>query len=132
MKVARKRPAVPCSARRTNGGVCKNYAMLGGTVCHAHGGMAPQTRRAAARRVEYAKVWELMERASARLQARRVAIEPWADDIYLARCVDAIYPPEQVKSLRRIARELTFVARVLRDEARMLEAEYSESSEDNR
>lgn len=45
--VARVRQARPCGARRTNGEPCKAYAIVGGTVCRAHGGSAPQVRRAA-------------------------------------------------------------------------------------
>ena len=44
------RPARPCSARRSNGMPCRNYAIIGGTVCSTHGGRAPQVRRAAERR----------------------------------------------------------------------------------
>lgn len=45
--MARFRPAVPCSAKRTNGKPCQAYAITGGTVCWAHGGAAPQVRAAA-------------------------------------------------------------------------------------
>lgn len=41
------RPAVPCSAHRSDGEPCPNYAMAGSTVCHAHGGRAPQVRDSA-------------------------------------------------------------------------------------
>lgn len=36
-----------CTARRKNGEPCRNWAMLGTTVCRMHGGAAPQVRRAA-------------------------------------------------------------------------------------
>lgn len=39
-----------CSARRTNGEPCKNRPMRGQAVCRKHGGAAPQSRAAAARR----------------------------------------------------------------------------------
>ncbi len=40
-----------CSARRSNGDPCKRRPIKGGTVCPTHGGSAPQTRDAAARRI---------------------------------------------------------------------------------
>jgi hypothetical protein len=49
--VARIRPALPCSAKRTNGQPCRAYAITGGTVCAAHGGRAPQVQHAARRRI---------------------------------------------------------------------------------
>lgn len=45
--MARVRQARRCSARRTNGEPCRAFAIVGGTVCRAHGGAAPQVRRAA-------------------------------------------------------------------------------------
>jgi hypothetical protein len=49
--MTRVRPALPCSAKRTNGKPCQAYAITGGTVCRAHGGAAPQVRAAAHRRI---------------------------------------------------------------------------------
>lgn len=51
--MARTRPAVPCTARRSRDGQpCRCYAIVGGTVCRMHGGAAPQVRlQAEARRV---------------------------------------------------------------------------------
>lgn len=46
-QVARKRQARRCTARRTNGEPCKAYAIVGGFVCTAHGGAAPQVRHEA-------------------------------------------------------------------------------------
>jgi hypothetical protein len=47
------RPAIPCKARRsTDGQPCRNYAMHGQRVCHAHGGRAPQARLAALCRLD--------------------------------------------------------------------------------
>lgn len=41
-----------CTARKSNGEPCKNWAVKGATVCRNHGGSAPQVRAAAARRRE--------------------------------------------------------------------------------
>jgi hypothetical protein len=54
--MARVRPAVRCSANRTNGQPCRGYAIVGGNVCRAHGGAAPQVRDAANRRVLHAQL----------------------------------------------------------------------------
>lgn len=45
--MARVRQARRCSARRTNGEPCRAFAIVGGTVCRAHGGTAPQVSHAA-------------------------------------------------------------------------------------
>ncbi|MDJ0393515.1 hypothetical protein QMK17_09240 [Rhodococcus sp. G-MC3] len=44
-------PAVTCTARRTDGQPCGNYAVKGSTVCKNHGGFAPHTRLAASQRM---------------------------------------------------------------------------------
>ena len=54
--MARSRPAVRCRARRSDGNPCAGYAIVGGTVCRAHGGGAPQVRAAADRRRALARV----------------------------------------------------------------------------
>ena len=46
-----KSPAEPCTARNRDGDPCRNYAMHGSAVCHAHGGRAPQVRQAAEKRL---------------------------------------------------------------------------------
>lgn len=58
--MSRIRPAVPCHAKRTNGEPCANYAMMGATVCHAHGGRAPQVRGKAVERVTEARAVALL------------------------------------------------------------------------
>jgi hypothetical protein len=47
----RLRPAVACSAHRTDGGECRAFAVHGAEVCRSHGGLAPQVRAAARRRL---------------------------------------------------------------------------------
>lgn len=43
---------VRCTATRTRGGPCGQWAITGGYVCWHHGGAAPQVKAAAARRWE--------------------------------------------------------------------------------
>jgi hypothetical protein len=119
--MARIRPAVPCAARRSNGEPCKNYAMLGGAVCHAHGGKAPQTRQAAQRRLIMAQAERAFARLQAVRQAREDALSPWAPEIRLERLMGQITPKESARRLRRIATEMTKVARDLRAEAKRLD-----------
>lgn len=45
--MAKVRQARRCRAKRTNGEPCKAYAVLGATVCRAHGAAAAQVRHAA-------------------------------------------------------------------------------------
>ncbi len=50
------RQAIRCKARSKRSGVqCQAFAMNGQQVCSAHGGMSPQARKAAARRLEEAR-----------------------------------------------------------------------------
>lgn len=56
------RPARRCTSPRSRDGQpCTNYAMHGSTVCHAHGGKAPQTRRRAAERLAEQKARKLVD-----------------------------------------------------------------------
>lgn len=89
----RKRPpiAIPnqrCKAVKRNGEKCRAWAVRGAVVCVAHGGAAPQVRRAAAVRVSAAEARAEMERAAARYQRdlerwqrRRVALTAELMDI---------------------------------------------------
>lgn len=56
------RQAARCTARRSSDGEpCKNFAMNGAKVCHAHGGRSPQVRRRAAERVAEREAARAME-----------------------------------------------------------------------
>ncbi len=48
---ARKNSGQVCSARRTNGSPCANFAITGANVCRIHGGSAPQVRAKAQVRI---------------------------------------------------------------------------------
>lgn len=79
--MARVRQARRCTARRSDGEPCRGWAIVGGTVCRAHGGAAPQVRAAARRRLleadarrAVADAWERYVVASARWDAERVAV----------------------------------------------------------
>jgi hypothetical protein len=123
--MARVRPAVRCSAHRSNGDPCKNYAMLGGRVCHAHGGRAPQTRKAAQRRLAEAQITRVLARMDADREAREKALSPWAAEITAERVVAPFTPKQTARRLRQIAKEMTSVARALRREAKQLEEQAS-------
>jgi hypothetical protein len=52
--MARKRQAQHCTAHRTDGNACGGWAVIGGFVCAAHGGRAPQVQAAARDRLAVA------------------------------------------------------------------------------
>ena len=60
-----------CTAHRSNGEPCNNWAIKGAEVCRNHGGSAPRVREAAARRVAEEKA-----AAKMRLFAAPVEIDP--------------------------------------------------------
>ena len=81
MLVARVRQARRCRARRTDGQPCRAWAIVGGTVCRAHGGAARQVRHAAERRALEADLYRAFADACrrwaaevARWEAERVAV----------------------------------------------------------
>ena len=117
--MAKWRPAVPCHARRSNGSPCGNYAMHGGMVCHAHGGRARQVRRAAFSRRREAQARRYLAELSVEREARRAAIAPWAQELQDARW--EFDRTALARRYRRIAREMTAVAKALRAEARQVE-----------
>lgn len=62
-----------CTAiRSSNGKPCGNYPMTGGTVCHAHGGKAPQTMAKAARNVQQTKALKVMKMMGAPVETNPV------------------------------------------------------------
>jgi hypothetical protein len=104
-----RRPSVRCHARRTSGEACGNYAMHGGHVCHAHGGRAPQTRKAAAIRMTKAWVEREVSRLAERDQVRREALAPWTGELGPS----TYWPLASPAKLRRIASEMRVAARLL-------------------
>lgn len=52
-----------CSATRTRGGPCTQWAMTGGWVCWHHGGAASQVKAAAERRWQHELRYRAVERA---------------------------------------------------------------------
>lgn len=87
------------------------------TVCHAHGGRAPQVRYRAERREAEALLLKFSVGLQQDLLARRAAVEPWRDELG-PPSLWRYMPPDQ---LRRIATEMARVAKALRDEAAGLE-----------
>ena len=118
--MARIRPARPCGARRTNGEPCRNFAMLGGRVCHAHGGRAPQVRQAARRRLTEAAVMNVLARERAYTRTREAAMAPWAPAIRAELMVAPLDPAGSARQLRAMAREMETAARAARSVARGL------------
>ncbi len=99
----------PCTARRTSGEPCGNFAMRGGRVCHAHGGKAPAVRAAAAVRLAEARLERQLREAQqqskrlvAQEAARRLALQPWVDELGPRYLWDWHSPA----MLRRIATEM--------------------------
>jgi hypothetical protein len=62
-------PAIRCTAKKRDGESCNRWALRGGTVCQVHGGMLPNVKAAAERRVEEARsaILNLVPKAVLRL-----------------------------------------------------------------
>lgn len=78
--VARQGHPRLCTAHRSDGQPCGRYAIRGGNVCGVHGGHAPQVRRKAKQRLDFAK------------------------DMMLLRAFKGIPEPERPKPPRRATR----------------------------
>lgn len=64
MEPSPKRPRLPCAAKSSRTGEqCKNYAMHGSDVCHAHGGRAKQVRKKATERVAFSAMRRMVANA---------------------------------------------------------------------
>lgn len=79
--MARVRQARRCRGHRSDGQPCQAYAIVGGYVCRAHGGAAPQVRREAeiraleaSMRRGFAVAWQRWKREMVEWQVRRILI----------------------------------------------------------
>ena len=71
-----RRQARRCSARRSSDGQpCRAFAIIGGTVCSAHGGSAPAVRWAAFWRVEEQRMRAFVYRGVEWQRRRQVKVE---------------------------------------------------------
>ena len=106
--------------------------MVGGRVCHAHGGRAPQVRNGAVRRKQYAMAWGMLRRIQADNDTQRAAMEPWAGELSQMRWdgVVRLQDPEVLaRRARGLARCMSRTAQDLRDYARVLTSSDEEKSE---
>lgn len=105
--------AVRCTAHRTNGEPCGNYAMTGGRVCHAHGGRAPAVRKAAQRRLLEARMHKEIAELLTESDVQREALKPWLGELG-PRYVWDWKSPSMLRrvavEMRRVASELTALA----------------------
>lgn len=118
----RERPAVRCSAKRTDGQPCKAWAIHGGTVCRAHGGSAPQVRAKAEqtyrRRLALAEIERLYGppgevdpgEVIARELTRSEALIAWLADLLVLDLDDLESVAAQLEQLRRERAHLATVA----------------------
>lgn len=91
--MARKRPAVHCRANRTNGEPCRAWAIVGGTVCWAHGGAASQVQHAAYVALVEARLRRAFAHDWARLEHE---VREWQIRRYVFAAMALNIPVEQV------------------------------------
>jgi hypothetical protein len=96
--------------------------MIGTTVCRTHGGGAPQVRRAAERRTQTSTILAFLARHQAEREAELAAMAPWSAELRQLMIMRHIAPAESATKLRAIARQMTRIARGLREEAAALDA----------
>lgn len=122
----RGKPRVTCTARaKSTGERCGRAPIPGGTVCKFHGGGTAAARAAGRRRLEESFTRRQLAAWEAAENARRAALSPWQNEPAIAFPQVFAEPGD----LRRIAREMNAVARVLRETAKALESpEFSDSS----
>lgn len=117
----RGKPAVTCVARaKSTGERCGRAPIPGGTVCKFHGGGTRAAKAAGQRRLAQAAVRSELERWEKREAVREAAIAPWAHEIVFRAPNISWADP---RDIRRVAREMTAAAGLLRDAARALEEE---------
>ena len=90
--MARVRQARRCKTRRSDGQPCRAFAIVGGFVCAAHGGSAPQVRSEATLRYWQARLGQAYDRAYVRW--RRETLEWQAARILAAASILGISPLE--------------------------------------
>lgn len=117
----RGRPKVTCTATaKSTGEKCRRAPIPGGTVCVKHGGGTRKARAAGRRRLAEAAALKELATWETQMAARERALAPWANEIPV-RFPQYARPAE----MRRVAREMTAAARLLRDLASASEAEDS-------
>jgi hypothetical protein len=117
----RIRPAVPCHARKKSGEPCRAFAIVGGLVCRAHGGAAPQVREAARKRLILTRALAGLARYQAKDRARQEALAPWSRTIQRELVLSPFDPNGSAQHLRAVVREMASVESALRTKIRALE-----------
>jgi hypothetical protein len=124
--VTRIRPAIPCKAQTRTGEPCRNFAILGGRVCHAHGGRAPQVKRAAERRYTEAELWKTLGRDQRDWDTwRSGSMQALGQELRIINAREA----DTFEVVRRQARLLEREVRKRREALRILAALNSEDPE---
>lgn len=106
----RGKPTVTCTAKaKSTGERCGRAPIPGGSVCLFHGGGTRKARAAGRRRLAEAAILANLAAWEKQQSARQQALAPWSKEI-------AVRFPEYARpaDLRRVAREMTAAARLLR------------------